>query len=1020
MNDLEYLSNSSLFPIKVDGVSYPSVTHYVESRRFRDSNIINQIISAPNTYVVRQIVQRNIQNTYYRMIEDWLIKEPSLYEHAMKIKFRSYPSLMAVLSQTSNSNIYLPDNMGYLLEKIRDVNNQDNESQGLPPLDDIKSPDLTKIDKQIIERTILLAMHISKLKNVNFEQNQIELIQDAIYNVTYYNEGALFFVSSFLLQREWDDIYKLTNFMKLLRFVYRYILELDVSYENIVSSEIIYTIFVAINITTLLYWYRELANPSEKKDVLSYLQNPNVSISFPDISRKYNYDKQVTDKASVSGPNQSNIESITGEDAGSPEETSSISSYDEDVPLKNNESITLRPTNSTKGLNGGFEVFGTDLNLYLTVLGSLGGVYDETRNVVTFDPKVSKNAKSVANYIFSRLSEQQKYEMAYNDWLFKRILNVVDIASIIAEFSKSKDINYNHIRATLVDMYSYVLPEDVLSEESGQTVYSPTGLEYEEVIEQIMNSSDSLKSFVLTIDAKTLVIKWINYISKNILKNIKHGDNKSYRQYIFRINKFTNWLVGSTKHFLSSTQNEFPQYNENQICILRAIVHIYTTLCHYKYKNNSEEEVIDDSMFIEVGKILVLPRNRNNLENLLYRKDKFNYKTDDLRKILTLFVTKYGSITHNLLTPKALLYIDGILHYITMKLRNNNKYKTRIRLLANLSPKTTESKTIDSIVEEADYEAKEDLISDPVVDMSIKDFVPNLNIEKIPLHDALLRSNYIALLIASTCDSVPSGDPIVDDNFLKHPYINVYNNNTNNGFKLGDVMKKIPLDDSGKPEPPNSSHPYFMLLVTSLNPGPPHKILDREENRHKWIETALDKLDEHAKKSNNVTVVSFYERQIRDEYKQAFYDFSKRTGIKIYLIKDDVIPTNIQETTNSININSNDGNLDLGQGKSQVGPEQSDLSISDADSVGEKSVGTDSVGSASVDSNESNIQASNETIRLIFDKHTNHMQNSQLKERLYDMVKKMDKEKAVDMMNKWADIRENERTERILSDVLFH
>ena len=39
--------------------------------------------------------------------------------------------------------------------------------------------------------------------------------------------------------------------MKLLRFVYRYILELDVSYENIVSSEIIYTIFVAINITTL-------------------------------------------------------------------------------------------------------------------------------------------------------------------------------------------------------------------------------------------------------------------------------------------------------------------------------------------------------------------------------------------------------------------------------------------------------------------------------------------------------------------------------------------------------------------------------------------------------------------------------------------------------------------------------------------------------------------------------------------------------------------------------------------------
>jgi hypothetical protein len=1001
-DDLRSLSNNDTqFPVDVDGAPYPSVTHFVLAQRFEDPTVRQQIQAAPTVQIASRIAEVNKYKSPYKIDEDWQFVMLSNYENGMYSKLEQYPHIYQQLLSTKDDTVYLPDYTGYVFEKIKRV-----ENNTIPESTDINvaKTALQPVEKLMI--TKMLKLRRSLLKHRPDSLNELEIYRDIIFNISYYNYTMLDIIENYLITKSWSDIPP--NILKLMRNIYRYI-------DNQGSVADIPIISI-LDIALFIGWYRNNSTSEEKKDILNFVSSKIHIDSFvdPDRTRLYRSDSTNEEEAIEESSEEAPQDEVS-EDTHLERATESSESQSEEhhIPLKNSEDITIKRNYEGDKLVS-FMVYGFDLPQYLAVLENLNGKYIEHEGYVLFTD--TKKLKSVTNYIFSKLPDSQKYEMAYQDWLHKRLKSVIDVSIAVAELNNHKDITYDDLKFTLTELYSYDLSPEILMQISSSSlgeVGDPShATDVGDTIDEIMDTT----TFSMTLDAKNLLSKWVKYISKNIVKNLKKG-KMNYHKYINRIEALTNWMIESTDHYFTSLQKQYGAYSVHELCAMRALTYISLTLRKLKPELSMNESMLEAAKILVVDKKKITKCLYKHLENKKFKNDP-----GTLRSIITSFVTKNGSIrAPDVIT---LLYVDAALSYISKHLKKSHLYKSRVRLLANLTPQSHTKLTIEDI---------DNKIGDELEDADDCDdggcIVPNIDVERLEYHEAVSRAKYIGLLICSTCDKIPSGDRVVDYNFSKFPYTNVYIENTDNGFHLGSIIKKIPTDSNGQPLPSNTSQPYFYLFVTSLHPDRPHRILDTEDNRSTWIGDALAKLSE-----TNIRSIAFYEAQIQPEYKKEFYKFTKETNIKVYLIKGF-----ISEGASGGSAGSTAGSTE-GSVKSTEGSAESiasaegdagldDVSLGDDASLGDVDAGAgpDPAGDHIIIENDSAKTsgdvfdspsgASDNDLRTIFDKHVIPViPDVSHRDAIFKKIQRA--ENPMVLMNGWADLPESERKYRILTDTL--
>jgi predicted NAD-dependent protein-ADP-ribosyltransferase YbiA (DUF1768 family) len=210
-----FLSNDSIYPFELDNKIWPSVTHYVEAKKFEGTQLEEQIRAAPTIFEIKKLTRGRpkYMNDDYKIVYGKKLDDvydyrrdidiKAILEKSIKAKLSSYPFLTKKLLDLKNTNIIDPSNehTGTILENIRDK----KEVVKVPSdkTTDIDTPDLSTDELTVVKKIISMAIKIKKIE----QQKHIypEMIEDVLYNIipADYNE-----VINFIEETPWNVIYR--------------------------------------------------------------------------------------------------------------------------------------------------------------------------------------------------------------------------------------------------------------------------------------------------------------------------------------------------------------------------------------------------------------------------------------------------------------------------------------------------------------------------------------------------------------------------------------------------------------------------------------------------------------------------------------------------------------------------------------------------------------------------------------------------------------------------------------------
>jgi hypothetical protein len=235
----EYLSNDSYHPFEIDGIVYPTVTHYVKMK----SRGISDTVPV-SLFQLRMISNKNKKQTNAN--KKYLLEQGTLQ------KFKQNPELLERLDATGNSVIsYQDSDLGEILMKIRDDYRKSNRYK------DVLSSELSMEEYNIIKEILKLSRKIQQ------DEKQSKLfdgmIEDAIYNILddYYQDSFMNEIGSINLYYS-----NLPNFRELI-----FNIEKEINYKGRIPMTIgLFIKFYRENTPTLKSNIYTINYPAKKRE----------------------------------------------------------------------------------------------------------------------------------------------------------------------------------------------------------------------------------------------------------------------------------------------------------------------------------------------------------------------------------------------------------------------------------------------------------------------------------------------------------------------------------------------------------------------------------------------------------------------------------------------------------------------------------------------------------------------------------------------------------------------------------
>ena len=210
-----FLSNDSIYPFELDNKIWPSVTHYVEAKKFEGTQLEEQIRVAPTIFQIKRLTRGRpkYMNDDYKIVYGKKLDDVydyrrdidiySIVEKSIKAKLSSHPFLTKKLLDLKNTNIIDPSNeyTGIILENIRDKKKEVALSKR--EAIDIDKSDLYMDELTVVKKIISMAIKIKKIEHQ--EHIYPEMIEDVLYNIIPNDYGE---VINFIEETPWNIIYR--------------------------------------------------------------------------------------------------------------------------------------------------------------------------------------------------------------------------------------------------------------------------------------------------------------------------------------------------------------------------------------------------------------------------------------------------------------------------------------------------------------------------------------------------------------------------------------------------------------------------------------------------------------------------------------------------------------------------------------------------------------------------------------------------------------------------------------------
>lgn len=193
---LSFLSNESKHPIILEDKKWPSVEHYLQSKKFEGTLLEDEIRLAPSVFIAKNLSSpkyriyyenknRIVESSYgtinqnYFIRDDWEDVEEEFLKKAVYAKFDQHPHLQEKLLETRNVKFINLDNplLGPILEEYRHTLRE--KIKGRSTLNYNFFKDIEKVDISIVHNIEKILLSISKLERWNKKINQ-EMIEDLI------------------------------------------------------------------------------------------------------------------------------------------------------------------------------------------------------------------------------------------------------------------------------------------------------------------------------------------------------------------------------------------------------------------------------------------------------------------------------------------------------------------------------------------------------------------------------------------------------------------------------------------------------------------------------------------------------------------------------------------------------------------------------------------------------------------------------------------------------------------------
>ena len=563
-NDKNYgwLCNMSPHSFVIDDIFYKSVEHYVKSQKFKDTSKENIIRNASTPWRARKMSTGRISTS----IRDYVMVEREIYDDNIyprsdweNVKYEIYNrGINAKFSQNED-----------LQEKLK----QTHPYRLVPEDDDT-------ICGEILEK---LRQSFLPQKN-----NVCSIVR---YHLSYADYKNLFFLYNII----WilSEIVSMTNNEKINTQIIKCFIEnLTIKTNEEVEKElknvwcIKSTEKSKINLWLRDELYGEEQISADEEEIINFITNLYFKFCKNDNVELYILINQCLSDFCI--------------------RKNKIVIDPKFVLQQNLKDLYISTPQKNK-----FYISGKNISEHTENLIKLGGIVIDDYTIFF------ENKNSVSQYIFSNMTDIERINCVFENWMQIKLLIIYDIMTCISQYLDLSKMDIEIVQVLMHDVF---------------------GLKkFDGVVDDIFLSTDFIKvscpkTLHLSYESKVYISKWFQYIKKEMVRT-NYISHYKYKDFTNTLEKISLQDQNNTR--LSNSEN---QYEKIYIALLKIIqffisnynVHLSNelimnsanVLIHYSYKMNLENKDKENTLFPTTHKdhIKSLILNSNDINQELIKK----------------------------------------------------------------------------------------------------------------------------------------------------------------------------------------------------------------------------------------------------------------------------------------------------------------------------------------------------------------------------------------------------------------
>jgi hypothetical protein len=351
------------------------------------------------------------------------------------------------------------------------------------------------------------------------------------------------------------------------------------------------------------------------------------------------------------------------------------------------------------------EIRGNALKANRKRLEGLGGKYPTsvkgmTSTIDTSRIKFPKELESkVKSYIFTTLSQNEKFLISYRDWIGNKASMFLDTALQLAKIQDQNKLGRQVINFTIKNIYRCDLSIKAIHSKS-------LDVDYEEIIDETMirfSNKDEYSGYYIADKAKKQLAQYLEQLGELLVEplDVEDMSAKTYKDYMARLISIEEW---ADDHLYCSPSDSF---NSDQICIIRALQHMAS--CISKFTDMDDIGTYNKRLAY-LAFVILLPcgewrKDGREFINTVYKKYRIDMDDDEISQTLEKFGIHYNidDIYSSLVSSHydcgdfcpdqqscegAMVIFASALAYLDDYIDNprNSNLRRRIRALAVLDP----------------------------------------------------------------------------------------------------------------------------------------------------------------------------------------------------------------------------------------------------------------------------------------------------------------------------------------------